>query len=259
MAREGSIRVGTSGWNYGHWKGPFYPDGARDSDLLGLYAERFDTVEVNNTFYQLPATRTIERWVRAVPDGFVFAVKASRYITHMKKLKDPKQATAKFLERIEAFGGKLGPVLFQLQPTWRVNPERLEAFLEALPSGLRYAFEFRDESWYGEEVYGLLRRHHAAFCVYELAGHRSPREVTAGFVYVRLHGPKRAYQGSYPSEALSEWGAALSGWSTAGDVYCYFDNDERGYAPRDALRLRSLLGQRYASDRESGQGGGRGA
>jgi uncharacterized protein YecE (DUF72 family) len=253
IAREGSIRVGTSGWNYGHWKGPFYPEDARDSELLGRYAERFNTVEVNNTFYQLPATRTIERWVETVPDAFVFAVKASRYITHMKKLKDPRQATTKFLERIEAFGEKLGPVLFQLQPKWRVNADRLAAFLEALPSGLRCTFEFRDESWYEEEVYGLLRRHGAAFCVYELAGHRSPREVTAGFAYVRLHGPERAYQGSYSREALSEWAAACSEWSRKGDVYCYFNNDELGYAPRDALRLRSLLGQRYAGNHECGR------
>jgi uncharacterized protein YecE (DUF72 family) len=241
MARKGRIHVGTSGWNYEHWKGPFYPEDAKDRDLLRLYAERFNTVEVNNTFYQLPSERTIERWVDTVPEGFTFAVKASRYITHMKKLKDPKEVIEKFFDRIAAFGEKLGPVLFQLQPTWRANPERLQAFLEALPTGGRYTFEFRDQSWYGKEIYDLLREHGAAFCIYELAGHQSPRELTAGFVYVRLHGPGRAYEGSYSKRALSGWAGAFSQWSRKGDVYCYFDNDDRGYAPNNAFVLRGML------------------
>jgi uncharacterized protein YecE (DUF72 family) len=241
MTRKGRIHVGTSGWNYDHWKGTFYPEDGTDRDLLGLYAERLDTVEVNSTFYQLPSERTVEQWVDTVPDDFVFAVKASRYITHMKKLKDPEQAIRKFFDRIAAFGEKLGPVLFQLPPKWRVNPERLAAFLEALPDGRRCAFEFRDRSWYTKKIYDLLRAHGAAFCIYELAGHRSPREVIGDVVYVRLHGPEGAYQGSYSRQALSGWAGAFSQWSRKSDVYCYFDNDDRGHAPRDASSLRSIF------------------
>lgn len=241
MAWKGAIHVGTSGWNYDHWKGPFYPRDAKDRDLLGLYAERFDAVEVNNTFYQLPSERTIERWVDAVPEGFVFAVKASRYITHMKKLKDPEQAIARFFDRIEAFGAKLGPVLYQLPPRWHLNTERLAAFLDALPPRIRHAFEFRDESWYEGEVYDLLRERGVAFCIYELAGHRSPREITGDFTYVRLHGPGRAYEGSYSRRALAGWAGALSQWSRTRDVYCFFDNDERGYAPMNASELLKMV------------------
>jgi uncharacterized protein YecE (DUF72 family) len=241
VPRKAEIQVGTSGWNYKHWKGPFYPDGARSGDLLRLYAERFDTVEVNSTFYGLPSASTIAAWVDSVPDDFVFAVKANRYITHMKKLKDPEASIAKFFDRMEAFGQKLGPVLFQLPPRWRADPERLGAFLGALPGSGRYAFEFRDESWYREDVYRLLREHGAAFCVYELAGHRSPREVTASFVYVRLHGPGGPYEGSYSRRELSSWADACSGWLRQGDVFCYFDNDDSGYAPNNALSLRTML------------------
>jgi uncharacterized protein YecE (DUF72 family) len=197
---------------------------------------------VNNTFYRLPSERTIAAWAATVPDGFTFAIKASRYITHMKKLKDPRESAARFLNRIAAFGHRLGPVLFQLPPGWSVNVERLASFLEALPVGNRYAFEFRDASWHIDEVYSLLREHGAAFCIYDLAGKTSPLEVTADLVYVRLHGPGDAYRGSYTTRALSTWARAFEEWSNERDVWCYFDNDERGYAPKNALSLRSMIG-----------------
>jgi uncharacterized protein YecE (DUF72 family) len=187
----------------------------------------------------------VAEWRDTVPEGFRFAVKASRYITHMKKLKDPADSVARFFERAEGLGDRLGPVLFQLPPNWRANPERLDAFLAGLPSGPGYVFEFRDPSWFDDAVRDVLARHNAAFCIYDLAGEQSPLTVTADFVYVRLHGPaETAYQGSYSDEALAEWAQRFRAWRDAGrDVYCFFDNDEAGYAALDAQRLQGLLGQ----------------
>jgi uncharacterized protein YecE (DUF72 family) len=236
------IRVGTSGWNYTHWAGPFYPRELAQDRWLRFYAERFSTVEINNSFYNLPEAGVFRSWGDSVPDDFVFSVKASRYITHMKKLKDPRDSVHRFVDRASGLDEKLGPVLFQLPPRWKVNPGRLEAFLGELPEGIRYAFEFRDRTWFCREVYDLLRGRGAAFCIYHLAGALSPRVVTAGFVYVRLHGPGAAYQGSYDRETLSGWAGAFSTWDRRGrDVYCYFDNDQRGYAARDAAALRSMI------------------
>ncbi|MFO7782426.1 MAG: DUF72 domain-containing protein [Spirochaetia bacterium] len=236
------IRIGTSGWNYPHWRGTFYPQDLAPEAWLEYYRERFDTVELNKSFYNLPDPEQFAAWRDAVPKDFLFAVKASRYITHMKKLKDPAEATARFLDHVKALGDRLGPLLFQLPPRWRANPDRLEAFLEALPAGFRSVFEFRDESWMSESVTGLLRSHGAAFCIYELAGYRSPAHVTADFSYVRLHGPGDAYEGSYDDEALSGWAQWARDRDAEGiDVYIYFDNDQQGYAPRNALRLKGLL------------------
>jgi uncharacterized protein YecE (DUF72 family) len=238
----GRIRIGTSGWNYAHWRGSFYPKGSRPSDLLAAYAERFDSVEINRTFYSLPDKDAVAAWREQVPAGFVFAAKASRYLTHMKKLKDPKEPLERFLGCVEALGEKLGPLLFQLPPRWRVNPDRVQGFLEQLPGGHRHAFEFRDPSWHDDRVLELLSKRSAAFCIFDLAGKRSPIEVTADFAYLRLHGPGGPYQGSYDGRTLSGWARRIRGWSEAGkDVYCYFDNDEKAYAPRDALRLKEMV------------------
>ena len=199
------IRVGTSGWNYDHWKGPFYPEDLDQSDWLGYYARRFSTVEVNNTFYSLPDQDTVDGWRQTPKSGFLFSVKASRYLTHMKKLKPAPDSLSTFLGCAEAFGDKLGPLLFQLPPNWRANPDRLRSFIESLESHAtgspRAVFEFRDESWFTNEVYRVLEAHDCAFCIYELAGLQSPAVVTAPFVYVRLHGPGDAYQGSYDDHA----------------------------------------------------------
>jgi uncharacterized protein YecE (DUF72 family) len=241
MGDAGSTRIGTSGWHYRHWLGPFYPEGMKREEFLGFYSERFDTVEVNNSFYQVPEAETLDAWRRGSPEGFVFSVKASRYITHMKKLKDPGEPVAKFIDRVELLGEKLGPVLFQLPPGWRVNPDRLRAFLEELPEGYRYAFEFRDTSWFDRRVYDALFEYNAAFCIYDLAGVQSPREATADFVYIRLHGPGDAYEGRYGKKSLAKWAGAITGWSRQGrDVYCYFDNDRNGYATLDAADLQRM-------------------
>jgi uncharacterized protein YecE (DUF72 family) len=237
-----SRNIGTSGWQYDSWKGPFYPEDIDAGEMLGFYAGRFDTVEVNNSFYQLPSNKALEHWRDTVPDEFVFAVKASRYITHMKKLKDPEEPVSTFLNRVELLEGKLGPVLFQLPPRWKQNIDRLQAFVRVLPGGHRYSFEFRDPSWFDEVVYEVLSEHNMAFCINELEHRLSPKRITADFVYVRLHGPGAAYQGEYDNRTLAGWAGAFSAWSRKGlDIYCYFDNDQMGYAAQNALSLRGML------------------
>lgn len=246
MAR-GRIHIGTSGWHYRHWVGPFYPTGMTGDQFLSFYARHFHTVELNNTFYQLPAPQTLKGWLDGTPKDFLFTCKASRFITHMKKLREPKPSVKRFFDTIEVLRSKLGPVLFQLPPHWHQNAERLKKFLVALPKGYRYAFEFRDESWFATEIYETLAEHNAAFCVYDLAGRQSPRQVTADFLYIRLHGPTRPYQGRYERRVLMSWAKQCQSWSNAGkDVYYYFDNDEKGYAALDALRLRTLVERRQA-------------
>lgn len=208
---------------------------------LAYYAERLPTVEINSSFYHLPDRRVFEGWRRGTPDGFLFSVKASRYITHFKKLDSPQPALSRFLENARGLGPKLGPVLFQLPPRWGINLPRLEEFLGQLPAGFRYAFEFRDTRWFDPRTFRLMSRHGAAFCIYHLRDVTSPREVTAGFVYVRLHGPAGAYAGLYDEPALAAWAARLSGWAARGlEVFCYFDNDQLAHAVRNALRLRQM-------------------
>lgn len=236
------IYIGTSGWHYKHWKGLFYPAGLRPQDYLPHYFSYFGTVEINNSFYRLPGYETFVNWRESVPEDFVFAVKASRFITHMKKLKDPQSSLNSFLQQVVALEEKLGPILFQLPPRWHCDPERLQQFLQALPAGLLYTFEFRDHTWYNEAIYELLRQHQAAFCIYDLEQHQSPVVVTAPFVYVRLHGPEGRYNGSYSGEALQTWAEAARNWQQQGrSVYIYFDNDIGGHAVTDARRLQKLI------------------
>lgn len=236
------IHIGTSGWHYRHWKGAFYPGSFSPRDFLSFYARHFDTVEINNSFYSLPEKKTLEEWHRTTPAGFLFAVKGSRYITHMKKLKAPKPSTAKFFDRIKTLRDKLGPILFQLPPRWKFNRDRFGDFLKDLPPDYEYAFEFRDPTWFNEESYGLLRGFRMAFCIYELAGFISPEVVTSDLVYVRLHGPGAKYQGRYSLDILRSWARKILGWSKGGkDVYCYFDNDDSGFAAQNARELIELL------------------
>ncbi|ARS35603.1 DUF72 domain-containing protein [Pontibacter actiniarum] len=239
------IHIGTSGWHYKHWMGNFYPAGLKPREFNGYYIRFFSTVEINNSFYKLPTPETFAGWRQAVPDDFIFAVKASRYMTHMKKLKDPQESLSRFFGSADALEHKLGPVLFQLPPAWKVNLERLSDFMALLPPYYKYTFEFRHPSWYTEEVLALLRKHNAAFCIYELAHHMSPLHLTADFVYVRLHGPDGKYAGSYSEEALQWWANQCLEWQRQGlEVYLYFDNDQLGYAAFNALRLQEIVGQR---------------
>jgi uncharacterized protein YecE (DUF72 family) len=236
------IHIGTSGWHYEHWVGPFYPQNMPESLFLTHYAQRLATVEINNSFYQLPAKETVIQWQETAPAGFCFAVKASRYITHMKKLTDPAEPVAGFIERMSLLGDKLGPILFQLPPRWHVNVQRLRDFLQVLPAGYRYAFEFRDPSWFDPQVYTALADRDAAFCIYHLDGRLSPKTITTDLIYVRLHGPDGPYQGCYDTPTLAGWAGAFATWHRQGkEIYCYFDNDQAGHAVQNARQLQEMI------------------
>ena len=237
-----STHIGTSGWQYRHWRGVFYPDHLKTKDWLAYYASRFDCVEVNSTFYGLPGREAIHAWRESVPEGFVFAVKAPRRITHFKKLKNCETELGEFFDQLEAFGSALGPVLYQLPPRWRCNARRLESFLDALPSSHRPVFEFRDPTWHNDEVYALLASRAATFCIFDLDGSTSPIIADGDLVYVRLHGPGAAYTGSYRAPRLRTWVDRAHGWNRASkDVFLFFDNDEKGYAVKNGARTIGLL------------------
>ncbi|MBD3345241.1 MAG: DUF72 domain-containing protein [Chitinivibrionales bacterium] len=237
-----NYRIGTSGWHYKHWTGPFYPEKMKTGDMLKFYLQHFSTVEINNSFYKLPEEKTLKQWASLVPAGFEFAVKASRYITHVKKLKDPEEPVNTFMSRIEVLGDKLGPVLFQLPPSWKVNLERLESFCKVLPGGFSYAFEFRNPTWFDDSVIEILNEYNASFCIYDIEGRTSPSHLVGPIRYIRLHGPDGKYQGSYSKQQLRKWANLLSSWREQGrKAYCYFDNDQNGYAPHNALTLMEML------------------
>ncbi|NIP71826.1 MAG: DUF72 domain-containing protein [Gammaproteobacteria bacterium] len=236
------LHIGTSGWSYGHWKGPFYPEHLPNERMLEYYAEHFHCAEINNSFYHLPERHILEHWRDTVPKDFLFAAKASRYITHMKKLKDAHRTLPPFLDRMQILADKLGPILFQLPPRWSVNLERLNDFLDQLTDEFRYTMEFRDPSWFCPEVYDALAMHKVAFCIYDLDRTISPKEATADFVYVRLHGPDGPYQGRYTRRTLAGWAGAFNTWIGGHKhVYCFFDNDDSGYAAINAAELQDML------------------
>lgn len=237
------VHIGTSGWHYKHWLGPFYPPKLPASRRLEFYTQHFDTVELNNTFYRLPTEKGVDQWREGTPPGFRFAAKGSRFLTHMKKLKDPDVGVGRYFEKVERLARKLGPIVFQLPPFWEVDVGRLEGFLRALPAGHRYAFELRNPTWHCEPVYRLLREHNAAFCIFEIAGFRTEPWITADFTYVRLHGPGGAYQGSYNEETLAQWADRIANWrQKLKAVYVYFDNDQAAFAVENALTLKRLVG-----------------
>lgn len=237
------IRIGTSGYHYKHWLGRYYPAGTKPGDMLGHYLRDFDTVELNNTFYQLPNESTFDAWRSNTPQDFLFAVKGSRFITHMIKLKDARRGLMNFMPRAERLRGKLGPILWQLPPGWKVNVERLEEFLSLLPPEHRYTFELRNETWMTDAVLEVLKKYNAAFCIYELAGYQSPIELTADWTYIRLHGPTSfKYQGSYSDGQLAEWADRIRTWSKKlKGVYVYFDNDDSAYAVDNAMTLKRMV------------------
>lgn len=239
------IWIGTSGYVYRHWrKGVFYPAGLRARDELGFYATRFPTVELNNPFYRLPTAAMFQRWREVTPPDFQFAVKASRYITHVKRLRDVKAELARFMERATQLGSKLGPVLFQLPPNQPADLPRLSEFLALLPSDRHWVLEFRHPSWHTREVYQLLSRHTVALCIPVGGGLHPDRITTAPFTYIRMHRGQEPGGGFTPEE-LRSWAAQARALSDAGKrVYVYFNNDWEGYAVRDAAKLQDLLGLR---------------
>lgn len=237
-----AIHIGTSGWQYNHWRGVFYPADLKRQSWLEHYARHFDCVEVNSSFYGLPAADTITNWCERVPSSFIFSIKAPRRITHFKKLKNCDTELGDLFERLQAFGERLGPVLFQLPPRWRCNLHRLERFIGALPNDQQLVFEFRDPSWHNDDVYALLASRSAAFCIFDIGGFTTPLVDSANLVYVRLHGPSAAYAGNYRAPRLRTWVDRAQAWyRRRKHVFLFFDNDERGYAVKNGTRTIGLL------------------
>ena len=240
--RAVAVRIGTSGWEYRHWRGVFYPHDLPQSRWLEHYAATFDTVELNNSFYRLPDTDTFAGWARRVPPSFVMAVKASRYLTHVKRLRDPQEPLERFWSRVVHLGRRVGPVLYQLPPRWRRNEERLRAFLAAVPRGRLQALEFRDPSWYTPSVEALLAEHDIALVLHDMPGSARQDRPVGSLVYIRFHGAGERYGGAYPRRDLDAWAERLAAWAAEGrPAYAYFNNDVGGHAVRDALYLRDAV------------------
>jgi uncharacterized protein YecE (DUF72 family) len=244
MADHGEVRIGTSGWIYKHWRRVFYPEDLTVKEWFGFYSESFDTVEINNTFYRLPPPEVFRAWGRQAPPGFLYAVKASRFLTHMKKLREPADPLDRLLRGARQLGAHLGPILYQLPPHWHCDVARLRDFIACLPPDLDHVFEFRDPTWYTDAVRRLLDDNGMGFCIHDLRGSPSPRWVTGRLAYVRFHGPTAlAYAGCYSHVQLAGWAEQIVEFQNGGrDVYVYFNNDNRGYAVANARELRSLLG-----------------
>jgi uncharacterized protein YecE (DUF72 family) len=238
------VRIGCSGWNYPHWREVVYPGGLPQSRWLEHYATLFDTVEVNNTFYRLPKRDSVALWVEQTPAGFVFAVKASRYLTHVKRLGDLGSGVARFYERIEPLvrSPKMGPVLWQLPGNFRRDDDRLRSALEQLPAG-HHCFEFRHASWFVPEVYDLLRQHDIALVIGDHPERPfQPYELTTDWTFIRFHYGQRGRNGNYSERELEEWAQRIDAWRSRAEVYAYFNNDWLGYAVKNGLWLRARLG-----------------
>ena len=234
------FRIGCSGWIYRHWKGDFYPADLPQSRWLEHYETRFDSVELNSSFYRLPAENAVLAWRRRTPPGFTFAVKAGRLITHYRHLANCEDELARFLDRMRLLEDRLGPVLYQLPATFRRDDDRLARFLGLLPRDLLHAFELRHPSWWEAPVWEILRAHGAAFCLYNLGRETTPLVATCPDVYLRLHGPGAVYASSYDDGQLAGWLADLRALPGARRAWIYFNNDGYGYAPRNAARLKEM-------------------
>jgi uncharacterized protein YecE (DUF72 family) len=244
-AREAHfVRIGCSGWNYKHWREVFYPKGLPPRQWLQHYAQFFDTVEVNSTFYRLPKRQAVENWARESPPEFLFAIKMSRYVTHIKRLTGLEESLALFYSRIDPLVGspKFGPVLWQLPPTFKRDDERLARALAKLPPG-RHAFEFREPSWFVDEVYELLRLHSAALVIADSPKYPfQTHELTADWTFIRFHHGSRGRRGNYSESELQEWAQRIERWRAEVDVYAYFNNDWQAYAIKNGLWLKERLG-----------------
>jgi uncharacterized protein YecE (DUF72 family) len=242
-AQQG-VHVGCSGWVYKHWRGIFYPEGLPQKRWFERYAEEFDTVEINASFYRLPRGSTFDKWHDQVPPGFRYAVKASRFITHMKKLKDCEDALETFVGLAERLKSYLGPILYQLPPGLHKDLPRLDGFLKLLSTRQEHVFEFRHKSWYDEDTLALLDRHGFGFVAHDLEGLVSPRWASGRTAYVRFHGTGGKYHGRYSDKALLDWTDWIKEQSKGGrSVWCYFNNDIHGHAIEDARTLKSMVGQ----------------
>jgi len=236
------ILVGTSGYVYDHWRHRFYPEKLSKAKWLEFYATHFTTVELNNTFYRLPSETVFANWRDSSPDGFAFAVKVSRFITHIKRLRDAEQPLQTFLSRAGHLGGKLGPLLYQLPPNMHRNDERLESFLSLLPQGMRHVFEFRHQSWLEDEVLEILHKYNVGFCVFDMPDVSCPLVATADFAYIRFHGSAGLYWSCYSDEELAGWARRLADLAAnLKAIYIYFNNDAEAFAVKNAVTLRGYL------------------
>jgi uncharacterized protein YecE (DUF72 family) len=244
------IFVGTSGWSYKSWRGPFFPAEVKVKDHLRFYASQFNSTELNGVFYRTPTVEAVRGWREQTPDDFLFAWKASKFITHWKRLGPTSKNSLALMEsRLKILGRKAGPVLFQLPPQFKADRERLASFIKLLSRGRRYAFEFRHKSWYEDGILDLLRDHDISLCLSDHHDAPAPWEVTARQVYVRGHGPGGTYKDHYSDKTLRAWAADIRKWKRQRrTVFVYFDNDQKSAAPKDALRLMEMLGLRQESE-----------
>ena len=233
--------IGTSGWQYQDWRESFYPKGVAQREWLAFYAERFATVELNNSFYRLPEKANFARWRDQTTDDFVFAVKMSRFLTHLRRLRDPEAPINLFMERAAGLGEKLGPILIQLPPRMPADVERLNAALDRFPKHVRVAVEFRDDSWFEDPVRAVLERHGAALCLADSPHRKTPTWRTTDWGFVRFHEGRALPIPCYGEQALATWAQRIASlWPPEADVFCYFNNDFRACAVRDAITFASL-------------------
>ncbi len=234
------IRIGTSGWNYPHWKGRFYPANLSKSKWLEFYTQHFDTVELNATFYRLPAKKTFQNWHKRTPPNFLWSLKINRTITHIKKLRDIEESLSNFYSAISGLKEKCGPILIQLPPSLKFDLELFREFCEILDPLYKYALEVRHISWINDKVFEMLSNYNIAFCISDSAG-RFPyyETITADFVYIRLHGPTKLYASEYSEEQIEQWAIKIKNWKK--DAFIYFDNDFNGYAIKNAFMLKQKL------------------
>jgi uncharacterized protein YecE (DUF72 family) len=242
------IHIGTSGWHYKHWVGDFYPPRFPTDKMFSWYAREFHTVEINNSFYRLPEKKTFAHWKALAPPDFIFAVKASRFITHIKRLKDAEHSVDLLFSRAQPLGAALGPALFQLPPRWKLNLDRLSDFLTILPARHKFSLEFRDASWYAPQVYQLLRQRNVALCIHDWREMPWPKELTANFSYLRFHGSGARYGGNYSEALLRYWAETIRSWQgQLKEVFVYFNNDSGGHAIRNARSLAYMLDPAFES------------
>ncbi len=236
--------IGCSGWHYDHWRGLYYPEGLPKSKWLQFYTKQFGTVELNNSFYHLPSEKAFATWRESSPDDFAFAVKVSRFITHIKRLRNLGSAVENFLSRACLLKNKLGPLLYQLPPNMKRNDEVLGDFLSSLPQQYRHVFEFRHESWIDDSVFHILREYNVALCIFDMPGFTCPLVATTDFAYIRFHGSKGLYSSCYSDEELSRWAERIAELGkNLKSIYIYFNNDAEAFAVKNALTLINYLGQ----------------
>lgn len=242
--RNGAIHVGCSGWAYKHWRGILYPEGLPQRLWFDRYAQDFDTVEINNSFYRLPSGDTFAKWRDQAPPGFSYAVKANRFLTQAKKLKQCEEPLERMMSAVRHLGDRLGPILYQLPPSLKINLNRLRDFLEILPKDVTNVFEFREKSWYVPDTYALLDRHGASLVVHDMPGSASERIAVGPVAYVRFHGTAGKYWGRYSDDVLVQWADWLIATAQQGkSCWCYFNNDIHGHAIHDAQTLKSMINQ----------------